>query len=375
MNKSVLSIALATAVLAMASANASDFAGSYVGGKLGVNRSTVSGTVLNNNVLSTVDTGSKTATALGLEGGHNWDKGNYVLGVEGFVDSNRRASHSATVNGAAATANFGSTVYGVDAKVGLPKGAWMPYAKLGYAKGKANGDISGSANGVHAGLGVEYKFKPNMSVVGEWTTHSGKDGGGRLKNNNFTVGLNYYFGAPAAPVVAAVAAVAAPVIAPAPVVKKEEPKVAPAPAPAPVVAPAPAPQPKESWKTVLTEKPVRLEGANFATNSAKLLKTADVKLNEVVAAAKKYPEVKLDVSGHTDSRGNKAANQKLSENRAVSVKNFLVKKGVAENRIVTSGHADTQPIGDNKTKAGQAANRRVEVRYVLKEETKVRVVE
>jgi len=158
---------------------------------------------------------------------------------------------------------------------------------------------------------------------------------------------------------------------------KPEPVAAPAPAPVPVAAPAPAPapQPKESWKTVLTEKPVRLEGANFATNSAKLLKTADVKLNEVVNAAKQYPEVKLEVSGHTDNRGKKALNQKLSEHRAAAVKAWLVKHGVATDRISTAGYADTQPIADNKTKAGRAANRRVEVHYVIKEESKVRVTE
>ncbi len=146
-------------------------------------------------------------------------------------------------------------------------------------------------------------------------------------------------------------------------------------APTPVAKSASAPQPKESWKTVVTEKPVRLEGANFATNSAKLLKTADVKLNEVVNAAKQYPEVKLEVSGHTDNRGKKTLNQKLSENRAAAVKAWLVKHGVAADRITTAGYADTQPIADNKTKVGRAANRRVEVNYVIQEEKKVSVTE
>lgn len=141
------------------------------------------------------------------------------------------------------------------------------------------------------------------------------------------------------------------------------------------LATAPMSQPMESWKTIVTEKPVRLEGANFATNSAKLLKTADVKLNEVVNAAKQYPEVKLEVSGHTDSRGKKAFNQKLSEKRAASVKAWLVKHGVAAERISTVGYGYTRPIADNKTKAGRAANRRVEVRYAIKEEKKVRVTE
>lgn len=154
-------------------------------------------------------------------------------------------------------------------------------------------------------------------------------------------------------------------------VKKAEPKKE---APAPAAA-APAPKAKESWKTTLTEKLVRLEGANFSTNSAKLLKAADTKLNEVVNAAKQYPEVKLDVSGHTDNRGNQKLNQKLSENRAAAVKAWLIKHGVAADRINTAGYADTQPIADNNTAAGRAANRRVEVRYVIKEEKKVLITE
>ena len=165
---------------------------------------------------------------------------------------------------------------------------------------------------------------------------------------------------------------------PAPVVSKEAPAPKPQPvaaAPAPEPAPAPAPQPKESWKTILTEKPVRLDGANFDTGSARLLKTADARLSEVVNAATQYPDVNLEVSGHTDNTGSRANNQKLSESRAAAVKAWLVKHGVAANRISTSGHADTQPLADNKTKAGRAANRRVEVRYVIKEEKKVRVTE
>lgn len=158
-------------------------------------------------------------------------------------------------------------------------------------------------------------------------------------------------------------------------VSKKEIPVPVAVAPEPTPTPTPTPKPKENWQTILTEKPVRLEGANFATNSAKLLNTADVKLNEVVNAAKQYPEVKLDVSGHTDNRGKRELNQKLSENRAAAVKVWLVKHGVAADRISTVGYADTQPIADNKTEAGRAANRRVEVRYAIKEEKKIRVTE
>jgi OOP family OmpA-OmpF porin len=180
--------------------------------------------------------------------------------------------------------------------------------------------------------------------------------------------------------------VAPPPPAPAPVVVKAP---EPAPAPAPVVVPEPVPVvvatpapapvakpiPVETWKTILTAKPVRLEGANFSSGSAKLLKGADAKLEEVVVASKQHPEIKLAVSGHTDNRGKKETNQKLSTERADAVKAWLVKHGVAADRISAAGYADTQPIADNNTKEGQASNRRIEVSYEIREEKKVRVTE
>lgn len=177
------------------------------------------------------------------------------------------------------------------------------------------------------------------------------------------------------PVVAAPVPVAAPVLvaAPAPVVAAPAPVVQ---APKPVVAETkPAPAPEQMYKTVLTEKPVRLEGATFASGSAKLLSAADAKLAEVVEAANKYPDINLVVSGHTDDRGRPESNQHISNKRAEAVKIWLVKHGVAANRISTAGYGETQPMADNATEGGRAANRRVEVRYDIKEEKKVRVTQ
>lgn len=334
-------IALAVASLGMTAAQAGEFDGGYVGGKIGVNRTDMTGV------------SKQSPIATGLEGGYNWNMNSMLLGVDGFMDFNGKKTHTG-VAPAPATVNYGSHVYGLDLKLGLPNGSWMPYAKLGYAHTGGRGDAYASAvgsSGAHYGLGVEYKFAPQWGVAGEWTNNSGKSGATKLNNNNFTLGVNYYFNTPAAPVVAAAAVAAA--------VKKEEPKAAPA--------------PKEAWKVIMEEKPVRIEGANFDTASAKLKPTADAKLQQVVDFASKYPDANLEVSGHTDDRGKDAYNQKLSEKRAVAVKAYLVKKGIAADRIAAKGYGETMPVADNKTAEGRAANRRVEIRYTIREEKKVRV--
>jgi len=368
MKKSTISLALLAALSAMTGVQASEFEGAFVGARIGQNRS---------DIANVAATNSRNATTYGLDVGYNWDVRRYVVGVDAFVDSNNQTNHNVAAGG---ITNYGSDAYGADLKLGLPNGRWMPYARLGYVHTKGtNNATTISGGGLHGGVGIEYKYTPNWGVNAEWSGSSAQFNGSKLNNDNLTFGLRYYFGSDKEAPVAAAEPIPTP--APEPVVAKSvsmaEPVAAPTPAPAPepVVESAPAPQPRESWKTILTEKPVRLEGANFATNSATLLKTADVKLSEVVNAAKKYSEVKLDVSGHTDSRGSKELNQKLSGNRAAAVKAWLVKHGVAADRISTAGYADTQPMADNKTQAGRAANRRVEVRYVIKEEKKVRVTE
>lgn len=341
MKKSTISISLAAVLLSMTAAQASEFGGGYVGAKIGANRTDMT------------SVSRQTPLATGLEGGYNWDMNNLLLGVDGFFDFNGKKTHTGTAP-APATVNYGSHVYGLDLKLGLPNGNWLPYAKLGYAHVGGRGDAYASAvggSGAHLGLGVEYKFAPSWSLAGEWTNDTGKSGATKLNNDNFTIGVNYHFDKPAAPVAAA------------PAVVKEEPKAA----PAPVVT--------ETWKTLLEDKPVHIEGANFDTNSAKLRSTSIQKLDEVVGFAGKYKDAKLEVSGHTDSRGTKAYNQKLSEKRAASVKAYLVKKGVAGNRIATKGYGFDQPMADNKTAEGRAQNRRVDIRSVVKEEKKVRVVQ
>jgi len=77
---------------------------------------------------------------------------------------------------------------------------------------------------------------------------------------------------------------------------------------------------------------------------------------------KKYPGAKIEVDGHTDSTGTDAYNQKLSERRAAAVKEYLIKEaGVDSSKITAVGYGVAKPVADNKTAAGRARNRRVEI--------------
>jgi OOP family OmpA-OmpF porin len=72
------------------------------------------------------------------------------------------------------------------------------------------------------------------------------------------------------------------------------------------------------------------------------------------------------VTGHTDSVGSAIYNEKLSKRRALSAKKFLVSKGLPSDRIVTNGKGEQQPVASNKTSAGRAKNRRVDIEVVGK---------
>ena len=330
------------------------FTGAYVGAKAGVNDSNMG--VGNAAAMSGVQIPHEHnyGTALGLEAGYGWALGRTVLGVDAGYGYNAtgRSSYSSGNQG------YGSRDYGLGLKFGIPvTDTLMPYAKLGYGHLTGTGSASGlSGNGANGGLGVEYLFAPHWSVAGEWNTISVSNNANTMNNNTYTLGVNYYFGAAKPPRHVAAAA-------PAPVV---------APAPEPVVAPAPAP---ERWRIITEEKPVSLDGANFKFNSAVLNKTADEKLTQVVDFSKNYPEADINVDGYTDSVGPKAYNVKLSQRRADAVKAYLVKHGVAADRIHTKGYGMANPVASNKTVEGRAQNRHVEVHYTVREEKKVHVMQ
>ena len=103
-----------------------------------------------------------------------------------------------------------------------------------------------------------------------------------------------------------------------------------------------------------------LEGVNFESGKATITPDSYISLMKVVDILEAFTESTFEIIGHTDNQGGKEKNMKLSADRAESVKNFLVEKGIAESRIVTSGKGDTQPVASNKTPEGRAQNRRIE---------------
>lgn len=100
----------------------------------------------------------------------------------------------------------------------------------------------------------------------------------------------------------------------------------------------------------------------FAVNSSTLRPGLYAELDRVAQVLASYPQTTIFVAGHTDSTGSEEYNMKLSQQRADSVKNALVQRGVAAQRISAVGYGESQPIADNNTEFGRQQNRRVEVR-------------
>lgn len=107
---------------------------------------------------------------------------------------------------------------------------------------------------------------------------------------------------------------------------------------------------------------IDLKGVNFDFDKATLRPDAVVILDEAVAVLQKYPQLRVEVAGHTDSKGKDAYNQKLSERRAQAVYDYLTGKGIDASRLVgPNGYGETRPIDTNDTEEGRANNRRTEL--------------
>jgi OmpA-OmpF porin, OOP family len=106
-----------------------------------------------------------------------------------------------------------------------------------------------------------------------------------------------------------------------------------------------------------------LTQVNFKTNSSVLPNANYSELDSVVAILKRDNSLKINVSGHTDVTGIFLKNFELSEKRAKSVADYIIKKGVEKDRVKFEGFGSSKPIGDNETEQGRAINRRVEIAF------------
>ncbi len=156
------------------------------------------------------------------------------------------------------------------------------------------------------------------------------------------------------------------------------------PVPAAVAAvPPPAPEPKDSdgdgivdsadacpgtaagvrvdARGCALQERIELKGVNFTTGSAELTPSSAGTLDAVADALRRYPEMRVEIQGHTDSQGNRDFNTRLSQQRADAVRMYLLNKGIAASRLSARGFGPDQPVAGNDTAAGRAQNRRVEL--------------
>jgi len=138
--------------------------------------------------------------------------------------------------------------------------------------------------------------------------------------------------------------------------------------------------PKEVVKEVVVEKPVAMNnnqgnnnssydnwilvGVNYDFNSTKLAPESYPILFHAVQVLLQNPSMRVEIQGHTDNIGSDKYNKKISEDRANTVKNYLVSKGVDPNRLEVVGYGESNPLADNKTAEGRALNRRIEFKVL-----------
>ena len=108
---------------------------------------------------------------------------------------------------------------------------------------------------------------------------------------------------------------------------------------------------------------IALNGVTFEFDKTRLRPDAETILDLATKLLKKYPDMDVEVAGHTDSQGAEGYNQKLSEGRAAAVRDYFISKGVT-NTLTVRGYGEAEPIADNATAEGRERNRRVELRIL-----------
>jgi OOP family OmpA-OmpF porin len=201
------------------------------------------------------------------------------------------------------------------------------------------------------GLGAEFALNDAMFIRAEYQHYSNIDDGpvDDMDANTISIGFTYKFGQSAAPVAAAVQSEPEPMVAePAPEVVEEKVEEA--------VAVVPAPH--EATITTVTQK---FDSGLFAVNSYELTPAAESVFDDMLNLLLTHSHAKADIIGYTDTSGNKEKNQVLSENRAKSIADYFISKGVKADQLTYRGEGENNPIASNETLTGRKQNRRVEI--------------
>ena len=235
------------------------------------------------------------------------------------------------------------------------------FARLGMQYGYAKDSFAGTgavvvdprkskrAGNYKAGLGVQYDFTDTLALRGEWERYRLNDGvGNRGDIDMVSAGLIFKFGE--RKVVA---------VAPAPVAEPVAVVAAPPPPPAPVPAPVAAVEPPVV-APVKTAQYCSILEVQFEINRGEIQREEKEKFAVLAKFLKKYPDTTAIVEGHSDNVGSDEDNLKLSQHRAQSVVDFLVKdQGIAPPRLKAIGYGEERPIADNSTEEGKRKNRRI----------------
>jgi OOP family OmpA-OmpF porin len=107
-----------------------------------------------------------------------------------------------------------------------------------------------------------------------------------------------------------------------------------------------------------------VQGIFFEVGKATIRAQSAPVLDGAVKVLQEFPSINVEISGHTSSEGARDFNDQLAQDRAEAVKQWLVNKGVAAERIKTRGAGPDEPIADNKTQAGRVKNRRIEFKVL-----------
>jgi len=107
-----------------------------------------------------------------------------------------------------------------------------------------------------------------------------------------------------------------------------------------------------------------LKGVNFDFDKDTLRPDAKPILDEAAAVMQRYPEIKVEIGGHTDSVGSDEYNRDLSDRRARTVMDYFISKGVDAGRLSSKGYGEAAPVTGNESASGRAQNRRVEMRVI-----------